>query len=152
MLAWRIAKKRYALDRTGAGAAIRGGRWNSATSPAIYAGLTLEIAAFEKLVHAGTILPLDLVVVRIGLPDDVDLYTSPRLQDLPEGWNDLPSSPTAAAFGDAFLRSGQRLGLIIPSAVIPEASNILINPGHPRMADVTMDVIRGFTYDPRLRS
>lgn len=151
MLAWRIARMRYALDRTGAGAAINGGRWNRATIPAIYAGLTLEIAAFKKLVHAGTILPRDLVVVRIRLQDEEDLYARPHLQDLPRGWNDLPSAPAATAFGDAFLKRGERLGLIVPSAVIPEASNILINPGHPRMAGVTMEIVRDFVYDPRLR-
>lgn len=151
MLAWRIAKKRHALDRTGAGAAIKGGRWNSANIPAIYAGLTVEIAAFEKLVHAGPILPLDLVVVRIDLPEETGLYDKPRLEDLPRGWSDLPSSPAAAVYGDAFLGNRQRLGLIVPSAVVPEAANILINPRHPRMADVAMTIIRDFAYDQRLR-
>lgn len=151
MHAWRIAKRRYALDRTGAGAAIKGGRWNSANVAAIYAGLTVEIAAFEKLVHTGTVLPMDLVVVRIDLPDDAGLYEGPRLEDLPLGWSDLPSSPAAAAFGDTFLAKGDCLGLIVPSAIIPEASNILINPGHSRMSGVAMEILRGFTFDPRLR-
>ena len=151
MLAWRIARKRHALDRTGAGAASSGGRWNSANIPAIYAGLTVEIAAFEKLVHAGAILPRDLVVVRIDLPDGVALYETPHLKDLPKGWNELPSSPAAAAFGDAFLTASERLGLVVPSAVIPEASNIVVNPRHPRMADVRMEIVREFAYDPRLR-
>ena len=151
MLAWRIAKRRYALDRTGAGAAFRGGRWNSANIPAIYAGLSVEIAAFEKLVHAGLILPADLVVVRIELPDDAGLYDRPRVGDLPKGWDDLPSSPAAAAYGDAFLLEGERLGLIVPSAVIPEAANVVVNPRHPRMADVSMVITRPFAYDPRLR-
>ena len=151
MRAWRIARKRHALDRSGAGAAGSGGRWNSANVPAIYAGLTVEIAAFEKLVHAGAILPLDLVVVRIDLPDGTALYETPRLNDLPKGWNALPSSPAAAAFGDAFLAAGERLGLVVPSAVIPEASNMVVNPRHPRMADVKMEIVRPFAYDPRLR-
>lgn len=151
MRAWRIAKKRHALDRSGMGAALKGGRWNSANVPAIYAGLTPEIAAFEKLVHAGSILPADLVVVRIDLPDEEALYERPRQEDLLKGWSDLPSSPAAAAYGDGFLVKGERLGLIVPSAVIPEASNIVINPIHPGMAHVTMEIVRGFTFDPRLR-
>jgi RES domain-containing protein len=151
MFAWRIAKKGRALDRSGFGASIRGQRWNSANIPAIYAGLTPEIAAMEKLVHAGSILPPDLVVVRIELPDDKDLYDIPDPGALPEGWNALPGSPAAAAYGDAFLLKGERLGLIVPSAVIPEARNIVVNPGHPRMGEVTMETIRDFTFDPRLR-
>jgi RES domain-containing protein len=57
----------------------------------------------------------------------------------------------AAAFGDAFLARGKRLGLIVPSAVIPEASNIVVNPRHPRMAGVRVEIVRDFAYDPRLR-
>ena len=151
MFAWRIAKKRYALDRTGAGAAIKGGRWNGPNIPAIYAGRTLEISALEKLVHTGSILPQDLVVVRFDLPDEADLYEKPGLKGLPKGWNDSPASPDASAYGDQFLMKGERLGLIVPSAVIPEAENIVINPVHPRMMDVKMEIVRAFTFDPRLR-
>lgn len=151
MFAWRIAKKERALDRSGFGASIKGQRWNNANIPAIYAGLTLEIAAMEKLVHIGSILPPDLLVVRIELPDDKTLYDIPASDALPEDWNALPGSPAAAAYGDAFLLKGEHLGLIVPSAVIPEARNIVINPSHPRMGEVIMEIIRDFTFDPRLR-
>ncbi len=151
MQVWRIAKERHALDRTGMGAALNGGRWNSANHPAIYAGLTLEIAALEKLVHTGAILPSDLVVVRIDLPDDATLYERPQQDSLPDGWKDLPSSPAAAAYGDRFLVMRKRLGLILPSAIIPEALNILINPSHPRINDVHMNIVRPFVFDSRLR-
>jgi RES domain-containing protein len=151
MLAWKIAKRAYALDRTGTGSRIAGGRWNSEGISAIYAGLTAEIAAMEKLVHTGRFLPADLVVVRIALPDDHALYETPNPMDLPTGWAELPSSPAAIAFGDAFIQRMTKLGLIIPSAVMPEARNILINPAHPAMAQVTIEVARDFAFDPRLR-
>ena len=87
----------------------------------------------------------------VPIQGDVALHEPPRLQDLPKGWNELPSAPAAAAFGDAFLARGERLGLIVPSAVIPEASNIVVNPRHPQMAGVTMAIIRDFACDPRRR-
>jgi len=152
MFAWRIAKKSRALDRTGLGPSIKGQRWNSASNPAIYAGLTVEIAAMEKLVHTGSILPPDLVVVRIQLPDDNNFYDIPHPDALPPGWNTLPSSPAAATYGDAFLHKGEFLGLIVPSAIIPEARNIVINPNHVMMHAVTLEIIRNFVFDPRLRS
>lgn len=151
MRAWRIAKQRFALDRSGMGAALKGGRWNTQNIPAIYAGLTPEIAALEKLVHTGSILPADLVVVRIELPDEKILYERPHEADLPKGWDEMPSSPSAAAYGDGFLLKRKRLGLIVPSAVIPEASNILLNPEHPAMAGVRMEIVRVFKFDLRLR-
>lgn len=151
MQAWRVARRLHALDRLGTGARIAGGRWNSEGMAAIYAGLTPELAALEKLVHTGRFLPPDLVLVRIELPDDRDLYLEPGPKKLPAGWDALPSSPAAAAFGDTFLREMAKLGMVVPSAVMPEARNIIINPGHPAMAQVTMTIVRGFAFDPRLR-
>ena len=151
MLAWRIAKRAYALDRIGTGPRIAGGRWNSEGVSAIYAGLTAEIAAMETLVHTGRFIPADLVVVKITLPDNPALYETPDPMDLPAGWAGLPSSPAATAFGDAFIQGMAKLGLIVPSAVMPEARNILISPAHPAMAQVTMEIVRDFAFDPRLR-
>ncbi|MXS81405.1 MULTISPECIES: RES family NAD+ phosphorylase [Nitrosomonas] len=147
-----MSRKEFALDRTGYGASIKGQRWNSAGIPTIYAGLSLEIAALEKLVHTGSILPLNLMVVRITLPDDNNFYKTPPLDALPDDWNTLPGSPTAAAYGDSFLRKGKYLGLIVPSAVILEARNIVINPNHPAMKEVEIEIVRDFTFDSRLRS
>lgn len=152
MFVWRISRKEFALDRTEYGASIKGQRWNSASIPAIYAGLSLEIAAMEKLVHTGSNLPLNLVVVRMTLPDDNSLYKIPPPDALPDGWSALPGSPTAATYGDSFLLNGKYLGLIVPSAVIPEARNIVINPNHPMMKEATIEIIRNFTFDSRLRS
>jgi len=152
VFSWRISRKEFALDRTGYGASIKGQRWNSAGIPAIYAGLSLEIAALEKLVHTGSILPLNLVVVRITLPDENNLYETPPINAFPDDWNALPGSPTAAAYGDSFLRKGKYLGLIVPSAVILEARNILINPNHPAMIAAEIQIVRDFTFDSRLRS
>ncbi len=151
MHAWRIAKRQYALDRQGAGARLSGGRWNSPDVAAIYAGLTPEIAALEKLVHTGDILPADLVLVEINLPDDPKLYQRYTQADLPSGWDDLPSSTVATQIGDKFLFDCAHLGLIIPSAVMPESNNIVLNPGHAAFSSVTMAITRPFEFDSRLR-
>jgi RES domain-containing protein len=151
MQAWRIAKRQHALDRQGTGARLAGGRWNSPDVAAIYAGLTPEIAALEKLVHTGEILPADLVLVVLELPDDPKLYQRYMLKDLPPGWDDLPSSALATQLGDRFLFDGVYLGLIIPSAVMPESNNILLNPNHAVFSGVTMVISRSFEFDSRLR-
>ena len=152
MQAWRIAKRQLALDRQGTGARAFGGRWNSPGVAAIYAGLTPEIAAMEKLVHTGDILPADLVLVKLELPEDPSLYHRYALEDLPQGWDDLPGSTAAADMGDTFVNDGVYLGMIVPSAVIPESYNIVLNPNHVAFADVSMSIIRPFEFDSRLRS
>ena len=151
MLAWRIAKKKYALDRTGIGARTYGGRWNTPGAAVIYAGMTPEISAMEMLVHAGDMLPVDLVLVRIDLPDDERLYYRCPAADLPSGWDDLPGSNVPVEYGNAFINAGTHLGMIVPSVVMPEASNIMINPNHATFSNVGMTVIRPFEFDSRLR-
>lgn len=151
MQAWRIAKLAYALDRQGTGARLTGGRWNSPGVAAIYAGLTPEIAAMEKLVHTSDMLPQDLVLAMIELPSDEGLYRRCTVDDLPDGWDALPSSTAAIAIGDEFLLAATHLGLIVPSAVMPEAFNVVLNPNHPEFSAATISIVRPFEFDSRLR-
>lgn len=151
MQAWRIAKQAYALDLSGAGARLTGGRWNSQGIAAIYAGTTPEIAAMEKLVHSSDLLPKDLVLAKIELPNDAGLYQRYVVKDLPDGWDALPSSALAISIGDKFLQEAKHLGLIVPSAIMPEASNIVLNPNHPAFGEVTISIVRSFEFDSRLR-
>ncbi len=150
MHAWRIAKKQFALDRQGSGARLAGGRWNNPGVAVVYAGMTPEITAMEKLVHTGDILPSELVLVRFALPDIKSLYRSCEVEDLPKGWDALPGSSSAVNIGDSFVMEGNFLGMIIPSAVMPEAKNIILNPNHKAFASVSMNVIRPFEFDSRL--
>lgn len=119
--------------------------------PVIYAGLTAEIAAFEKLVHAGDQLPVDLVLVEIPLPEGSSLYERPAPDALPPAWDAIPPQEASAEYGAEFLRSRRALGLIVPSAIVPEARNIVINPLHPKFAGAAMRILRKFTFDQRLR-
>ena len=151
MIVWRITKAKYALDRIGVGAMKVGGRWNSIDVPIIYAGTNVEIAALEKLVHISDELPDDLVLTSISLPDDANLYREIPLSTLPKGWSEMPSSTDAQQFGNDFIVAGQYLGIIVPSAVIPEGRNMLINPNHPQFKRAEYTVVRDFKYDVRLK-
>jgi RES domain-containing protein len=148
--AWRIAKERFALDRSGAGGLADHGRWHIQGVPVIYAGLTVAICAFEKLVHTGPLLPKDLLLVSLTLPDEPGLYETVDVGGLP-GWDATPPGLMSMDFGTRFLRAGRALGLIVPSAVVPEARNLVINPLHRRFADVALTIERPFVFDPRLR-
>ena len=150
MRAWRIAKQRYALDRSGAGGIQDGGRWHTQGVPVIYAGLSAEICAMEKLAHTGPFLPADLVLVSLSLPDDDRLYENTETGLLP-GWDATPPGAASIDFGTTFLHSARALGLIVPSVIVPEARNIVLNPLHPRFADVGFRIERPFAFDRRLR-
>lgn len=150
MRAWRIARTKYALDRSGAGGLADGGRWHAQGAPVVYAGLSVEICAMEKLAHTGHILPVDLMLVALSLPADDSLYETADVDNL-SGWAATPPGAISVEFGAIFLRSARALGLIVPSAVVPEAKNLVLNPLHPRFVDVEFTVTRPFIFDQRLR-
>lgn len=146
---WRIARRRYALDRTGAGARESGGRWNRPGTAVIYAGRAVGIAALERFVHVAGVVPPDLVLVRIELPERYSVE-EPASGDLPSDWDAVPIGPGSMDFGTAWAREGRSLVLHIPSAVVPEEGNAVLNPLHPEFAAVRMSILRDFHYDPRL--
>jgi RES domain-containing protein len=148
---WRIAKERYALNRLGTGGSRTGGRWNSINVPVIYAGMSIEIASFEKLVHVEGELPNDLVLIKIEIPDALSVWDVSD-EELPQSWDALPSSASAQAFGNKFVNDGIYLAVIVPSVIIPEARNIIINPNHEQWGRCSMTIKRNFIFDSRLGS
>ena len=148
-LLWRIARRPYALDRLGIGARNTGGRWNSVGTAVIYTGRTIAVAALETFVHVASVVPPDLVLVRVTLPDRHAAETAaPR--DLPAGWDAVPPGPASMHFGTRWAREHRSLVLYVPSALVPEEQNGVLNPDHPEFAGVTMTIARPFHYDRRM--
>jgi RES domain-containing protein len=150
-LVWRIARRVHALDKRGAGARANGGRWNEVGTAAIYAGSTIAIAALETFVHVAGIVPADLVLVRIELPTGCSTE-KPRFANLPRHWDSLPVAPGSMAFGSKWARESRSLVLYVPSALIPEEVNAVLNPNHPEFGGVKMAIQRPFHYDARMYS
>jgi RES domain-containing protein len=67
------------------------------------------------------------------------------------GWDAEPASITSIRLGTAWARSGASAILRVPSVIVPEEENILINPAHPDTAGITATKARRWLYDPRLR-
>ncbi|MCH8812980.1 MAG: RES family NAD+ phosphorylase [Gemmatimonadetes bacterium] len=149
MLVWRICREAHqALD--GEGSRLHGGRWNSERVSVVYTSSTLALAALEYLVHVDIEdVPDDLVAMAIEVPDDGGEGIV-AVDDLPPDWNQVLDHPACARIGDQWAAKGTVLLLLVPSAVVPEESNVLINPDHPRAGDVRMVSIRPFAFDSRL--
>lgn len=150
MKLWRITTKKWALDTLCDGARVNGGRWNPIGYPVMYAGTTIEICALEKFVHIAGAGHPPLVLVCVQMPDDAAFYTQPSLAELPVDWSDLPASAGAQEFGRRWLESAHQLVMLVPSAIIPESLNAVINPGHPAYSRVTLEVVREFSFDGRM--
>jgi RES domain-containing protein len=153
---WRIAcdtPDYEAHDLSGKGAQITGGRWNRRGLPVVYTAGTASLAALETIVHfAAAALPLNRFLVRIDLPDDLwSARLSATALSLDVGWNAVPPGKVSLDFGDAWLKgSTSPLVLEVPSAVVAEESNVLLNSRHPAMARVKATKLRLWQYDGRL--
>lgn len=149
MRLWRIVRRRQALDKRCAETARYGGRWNPIGLPALYCGTSIALCALEKLVHVGALPLPSLMLVAVDIPDDTELF-DPGMAALPAGWDALPTSAAAQAFGGAWLARGTELAMKVPSAIVPEEANVILNPRHPGYADVALSVVRPYAFDGRL--
>ncbi len=154
MTVWRIAtdtKINEAGDLSGAGAKQTGGRWNAVGDALISASETQAQACPQTLVHlnAGG-LPLNRYLVSMTIPDGV--WTSARTEapgSLPVGWDADPSGRASIQVGSAWIRAAASALLRVPSLIVPDEYNVLINPLHPASGTIVARKIRKWLYDPR---
>lgn len=155
MILWRIAtdtKTYEADDLSGTGAKITGGRWNAPGDALIYTSETQALACLETVVHlnAGG-LPLNRYLVAIAVPAVIWAAARTETQaSLPVGWDADPSGRASVQFGTAWIRSNASALLKVPSVIVPDEHNFLINPLHPDSRAITATKIRRWLYDPRL--
>jgi RES domain-containing protein len=148
---WRIATDTptyEADDLSGTGAKITGGRWNEKDVPSVYTSENRALACLETMAHlnAGG-LPLNRYLVEITIPAHVwDAREEQDAAALPVGWDARPPGRTSIQFGTAWLRSRRTPLLVVPSVVMPEERNVLINPLHPASAAVSARKARLWTY------
>lgn len=152
---WRIAKHTIqyaAADLSGVGAKTYGGRWNSKGMATVYASTTIAMATLETLAHLGDNIAIrNAFLVRIDVPAAIwkqrEIITAAELDP---AWVAEPPGSTTVSIGDAWLRRAGDPLLLVPSVIVPEEFNVLINPAHPAAKKITAQVQRQFIYDPRL--
>lgn len=150
MIVYRIAKTGHIYDLTGAGARLYGGRWNHKGIGMIYASENRSLASLEFLVHvAHAILPTDLSITAIKIPDSI-ISKEISIAELPDNWNQYPPPLKLADIGTRWALSNVTLLLRVPSVVVPHEFNILINPSHPDMNQISISKVEKFKFDDRL--
>lgn len=146
MRIWRLVEQRHFPGLDGEGARLWGGRWNSVGEPVVYLSDSLALATLEVLVH------LPRVERQKG---ELPPYLAVAL-DIQDHFIDDPGFPPGIPtdetqrLGDAWLRSASSLALFVPSRVIPLERNVLLNPRHSAIAQVTIAVTEPFVFDDRL--
>jgi RES domain-containing protein len=147
---FRIAKTRHIRDLSGTGAILHGGRWNRKNIPVIYSAENRALAAVEFLVHVPlSIVPNNLNIACLEIPDDI-FPEKISITQLPNNWRDYPAPPELADLGSEWALSRRSLLLRVPSVVVVDEFNILINPKHSDINRVTISNFESYIFDRRL--
>lgn len=153
---WRIgveAPDYSAADLGGKGAERTGGRWNRKGTPAAYLSTSRALACLETLVHlpgGGAVLPFNRYLVRVDVPAGAWAARTVLDPGALVGWDAEPAGMASLDWGDAWVRGGSTLLAEVPSVVVPEETNVVLNPRHPDASAVRATMVRRWAYDPRL--
>lgn len=150
MQVFRIAKTAHIRDLSGTGAMLYGGRWNRRNIPFIYTSENRSLATVEYLVHVPlSLIPGDLSMAVLEIPDEIAAEQI-SIRDLPKNWREYPAPPKLAELGSQWALSGRSLLLRVPSAVVANEFNCLINPLHTEMKRIKISSVEGYRIDDRL--
>lgn len=148
MLCYRIVKEDRASGAlSGEGARLFGGRWNPPGWRCVYAASSRALAALELLVH----LPAGGRRLRfVILTLEIDVGEIAEFRARPGGWDILPPGEVSQSVGLAWLRGSKSAGLRVPSVVIPQEENVLLNPEAPGFRGLREIGRETFAFDRRL--
>lgn len=151
MRVWRIIPKLHlsqAFD--GEGARRFGGRWNHLGTRVVYTSATLSLAALEFFVNLDRDTePDQLVAISADIPDDLRMGHI-DVSDLPKNWRSYPVPEELQDLGTAWVATASTTMLVVPSAVIPDERNYLLNPAHPDFKRFRLNKPEAFHFDPRM--
>jgi RES domain-containing protein len=150
MLVYRIAKEQYANDLSGYGAKLFGGRWNLIGTPCLYTSQSRALALLEYTVNVGLdFMPSRLFFSVIEIDDD--LIEIIKKDELPSNWYAIPSSSSTKIFGSEKLRSSSFPIIRVPSVVIPNEFNYIINPLKTDSLNLKITAIEPYDFDFRIK-
>lgn len=146
---WRLYRARHGAGLDGIGGLVADGRWHRLGERVVYFGASAAIVVLERLAHTDPdLLPDDLRLGRFELPEPVLETRVEELVALAPDWQrDENSTRTIAR---QWRRQASSFLLRVPSAVLPEEFNFVLNPEHPGAKGVRLVRERRFTFDARL--
>ncbi|MEC5158296.1 RES family NAD+ phosphorylase [Chryseobacterium sp. MP_3.2] len=154
MKVYRVEREKY-LNTTlsGTGASMsKGYRWNSLNTRVVYTAESRALATLEVSVHLDLAedLPNDRFYIEIDIPDDIAIQEV-KIEDLPADWNSKPPTITTQIIGDDFVLENGAAILKVPSSIIPQEYNYLINPNHHDSKKIKITATTAMEFDSRFK-
>ena len=148
MIVYRFASEQYKEDISGNGAGLFGGRWNSKGRPVLYTSNHISLSVLELLVHNKNYTSYkDPWLISISIPDTI-IPVITHAEKLSAGWDSRPEY--TQWMGDMFLNENSSLILQVPSSIIPQENNFLLNPLHKEFKKIKIINTTLFELDKRL--
>ncbi|GAO01314.1 RES family NAD+ phosphorylase [Anaeromyxobacter sp. PSR-1] len=150
MKAWRLSRfdsQQRTFD--GEGARLFPGRWNPAGVPVVYASEHLSLAVLEVLVHArADQVRITFHAFEITIPDV--LVEVVRDEQLPRSWDGAAIARATRELGDTWARERRSVALSVPSVIVRQERNVVLNPLYPEFAQLQVARPVRFRFDERL--
>lgn len=149
---YRLCKKEFAPSTpdkaraAGKGAAYGRSHWNCKGTEAVYTSSSIALAVLEIMVNLTPPVFPNYECWRVEVPYSTVLTIQP--EDLPAGWRERPYKTFVQTLGDSWLVRSPVVS--VPSAVIPQERNYLLNPHHPSYPVTSWVRVKDFDFDPRL--
>ena len=148
MEVYRITRAIY-TDRLMASGGVA--RWNTRGRFVIYTAGSRALACLENVVHRSGEGLQDLFrVMVVHIPDELTVETI-ALRDLPDNWADYQNFDVCQQQGENWLLAGTSVVLRVPSVIVPQEWNYLLNPAHPDFRSIELLRTEPFFFDPRLK-
>ncbi len=147
IVSYRLLKQQHSTSAfNGEGARLYGGRWNSPGVPLVYTSESLALCCLEIFVHLPSYdLLRDYVYIQVRF--DSSFVEDAQLVD---GWDARPVSQASQSIGDQWVERNTSPILRVPSVIIPEGSNYLINISHPDFKEIEIGKSESMAFDQRL--
>ena len=148
MEVFKICSEKYSHSLNASGAS---NRWNKKDEFVVYTGSSRSLSTLETVVHRSAInlsSPYKLVIIAIK---DKTFIKEINVADLPKNWRTIEAYVELQEIGSKWYNSLESLILKVPSAIISQEHNYIINTKHPLFAtNVILQSVENFDWDKRL--
>lgn len=129
MEVYRICKTEYSKQILASGSP---NRWNMRDQYVVYTSSTRSLSTLEMVVHRNAISSIsDYKILVISIEAESKNVHTIDLQSLPENWRTLAAYSMLQNIGSEWYNKQESLLFKVPSAVIPQEYNFVINTKHP---------------------
>lgn len=149
MTVYRISRAIYPAN-DGRGAMLYGGRWNPKGYAVVYTCESRSLCALEVLANSSG-LPAGMAIVEIFIPESIAIARVEEFGPLPEQWDDAAPNQSTRALGQKWILDCFTAVLSVPSSLIPQERNYLINPQHHDFPLINFGSPAPFHFDGRLK-